>query len=245
MTTTNENSVQFNPKGFRKIMDFALCAASHDVTRFQLNGLLFSENRIVAADGHRLHFQDLPVTLPIGSYLVPRVICEAAREFAKNASYIVKVTLNAKTARFTFDEDISIEEKYIEAEFPRYQQAVPSNDSLEKGFTSNRRALVKQLELAYKNAPESGRVKLVIEPEGGFVILLSRNEGDKEEKSFRVEKASLVAAKKFSISFNGHYWLESLKAMTCDEVTVRGADSLDPVVITGAEKTSVIMPMAR
>ena len=238
--TMENNTVKFQPKDLKKILDFALSAASLDETRYQLCGLFFSENKIVSTDGHRCHIQELPFTLPIGSYILPRKICEAVHTLVKGASYVVDLTLDKDRFKFTIDEDISIGAKYVNAEFPRYQQIIPSNDFLDKGFTANRRALVKQLELAYKNTSDSGCVKLVLDSASSSFI--SKNNDASEAKDFPL-KLDPINKNKLTIGFNGKYWLDTLKGMTCNEVTFKGAGELDPMTITGEDKTAVIMPM--
>jgi DNA polymerase-3 subunit beta len=221
---------------------------STDTTRAHVNSALFETTnkvmRMVTTDGHRLSKSEIKRDgYASATMLIPQKgIQELYRLLsgAKNAP--VTVTQSGVNAFFGLG-DTTLSVKLVDAQFPPYQQVIPS--SSDRNAQAPRGALADAIRAVSLAASDrTGGIKLTLVPKAIRVISESPESGAGYD-----EIPVDYDGPEVTVGFNARYILDTLGAIDTDEVTVGLSADLDPCVIRPAngaddiDYVGVVMPM--
>jgi DNA polymerase III subunit beta len=234
-----------------------LIAATHfsistDETRLHLNSALFEwvggSVSMVTTDGHRLSKMKIAATkqkTPI-SMLIPmkaiaelKRLCEEAR-----AEGIKEIQLNHTGPDAFFRVgNVQFGVKLVDAQFPPYQQVIPSSTTNE--IRAPRAAVADALRaVSIAASDRTGGVKVNLDKDVIRFVSESPESGDGFD-----EVPVEYTGKPLTVGFNARYFLDVLGAIEDDELTLGISGELDPALIkpakepAGSEYLAVIMPM--
>ncbi|WP_437277810.1 DNA polymerase III subunit beta [Sorangium sp. So ce375] len=226
---------------------------STDETRAHVNSALFEwagdRVRMVTTDGHRLSKMEATVSgssatatmlIPLKAITELRRLAEEAR--AEKETPMVAITQSGPNAFFNI-AGMQFSVKLVDAQFPPYQQVIPS--VTERSVRAPRVAFAEALRaIALAANDRTGGVKLSIAP--GTLRITS--ESPDTGAGFD-EIAVDYSGPEVTIGFNAKYFLDVLASIDDEEVILGISGELDPAVIRpGSESNqqsyvAVIMPM--
>ncbi|WP_437982631.1 DNA polymerase III subunit beta [Sorangium sp. So ce117] len=226
---------------------------STDETRAHVNSALFEwagdRVRMVTTDGHRLSKMEATVSgssatatmlIPLKAITELRRLAEEAR--AEKETPMVAITQSGPNAFFNI-AGMQFSVKLVDAQFPPYQQVIPS--VTERSVRAPRVAFAEALRaIALAANDRTGGVKLSIAP--GTLRITS--ESPDTGAGFD-EVAVDYSGPEVTIGFNAKYFLDVLASIDDEEVILGISGELDPAVIRpGSESNqqsyvAVIMPM--
>lgn len=229
----------------KKMINQTVFAASHDENRPFLTGVLFSlqdKLRLVATDGHRLALRETEFTYQEGglnSIIPAKAVNELTRLLDDEENKEVEMIIGENQVSFQLSK-VRLITRLIEGQFPSYQQVVP------QGYKTRVRLNREDLAAALERASlivrgESNIVKIVLQKEK-LVITSNTPEIGKSSE----EVACLLEGEEMQIAFNFKYFLDVLKVIENEEVTIDLTGSLSPGVIRPVDDsnyTYVIMPV--
>ena len=252
--------VKIKTEDFVKGVDEVAFCAAQDEGRPILTGVLceFKGGKLslVATDGYRLSFREIPIEkLPSEKnvkIVVPaRAISEVAKVIVENIegetgdlSLVVANSLNQINFKVA---NVEFTSRLIEGEFPGWQKIIPSS------FTTKARLpkseFIKLVRIAAIFARDSGNiVRLKLESagaskKGALTVLSSAAQVGSTDAQIEAE----MTGKGGEIAFNFRYLLEVLSIIGGEEVNFEMIESLNPGRITATdEKDSffhIIMPV--
>ncbi|WP_437588959.1 DNA polymerase III subunit beta [Sorangium sp. So ce1000] len=226
---------------------------STDETRAHVNSALFEwagdRVRMVTTDGHRLSKMEATVSgssatatmlIPLKAITELRRLAEEAR--AEKETPMVAITQSGPNAFFNI-AGMQFSVKLVDAQFPPYQQVIPS--VTERSVRAPRVAFAEALRaIALAANDRTGGVKLSIAP--GTLRITS--ESPDTGAGFD-EVAVDYSGPEVTIGFNAKYFLDVLASIDDEEVILGISGELDPAVLRpGSESNqqsyvAVIMPM--
>ncbi|WP_437334417.1 MULTISPECIES: DNA polymerase III subunit beta [unclassified Sorangium] len=226
---------------------------STDETRAHVNSALFEwagdRVRMVTTDGHRLSKMEATVSgssatatmlIPLKAITELRRLAEEAR--AEKETPMVAITQSGPNAFFNI-AGMQFSVKLVDAQFPPYQQVIPS--VTERSVRAPRVQFAEALRaIALAANDRTGGVKLSIAP--GTLRITS--ESPDTGAGFD-EVAVDYAGPEVTIGFNAKYFLDVLGSIDDEEVILGISGELDPAVLRpGSESNqqsyvAVIMPM--
>lgn len=227
---------------------------STDETRAHVNSALFEwageRVRMVTTDGHRLSKMEAIVSgssatatmlIPLKAISELKRLAEEARA-EKDASPMVAITQSGPNAFFSI-AGMQFSVKLVDAQFPPYQQVIPS--VTERSVRAPRVAFADALRaIALAANDRTGGVKLSIAP--GTLRITS--ESPDTGAGFD-ELAVDYSGPEVTIGFNAKYFLDVLGAIDDEEIILGISGELDPAVLRPGSESSqqsyvaVIMPM--
>jgi DNA polymerase-3 subunit beta len=222
-------------------------AVSEDTARFVLNGILFTlkegEATLVATDGRRLAIASQEAELPKsaeGSCIVPdKAVKELARMLGKEGDVELRFTENQAHFRIESKEGLvsSITSKLIDGSYPNYKEIIPKE-------TKHRVALAREEILAAVRRAEL----MTTEKSNSVKLEFTKNQLVVSANSAEVGEAKETVPVKFkgevALAFNPQYFMDPLKALSCEEVFLELSDELSPGVIKiNGPFLYVLMPM--
>ncbi len=244
-TEFQENqTMTFNKMEFLKILKKICYSGSTDQSRIILNGILLSIREgnltVVATDGRRLAlvekvFDSQEALIDCDVILPNKVVNELQKLLDGDGDVVIK--LSDSNATFVIDNTV-LTTKLIEGSYPNYRQVIPAS-------------FINSIQLPRENFSEVlNRVSIVVNESGSSVkFSLNQDEAVLEANSSDIGQANesmqiAYEGDPLSISFNPNYLKDPLKALDCDELTLRFNDEFKPVVMLGDEGfLYVIMPM--
>jgi DNA polymerase-3 subunit beta len=228
----------------REMIDRTLFSVCNDETRFHLNGVFFesdgSKARMVSTDGHRL--SRVERTIAGGPKLSAGVIIpkKGLLEIKKVLEAGPSCKLAIKTPHvFLVQEDIAIAVKLIDAQFPAYEQVIPTQHK--RVVTVDRVRLIDALRRAQLMSSETRGVKVAASKDGLTITSDNPDLGEVREELDAQYNGDAIA-----IGFNPKYVVELLGQITSDQVTLSLGNELDPGLfqpIGGDAYLGVVMPM--
>ena len=230
---------------------------SPDDTRPNLNSALFEQQkervRMVTTDGHRLSKMEIPTAgdSPEASLLLPlkavqelkRLADEARAEAPKDAAVIIELVPSGPNAFFRVGQ-ATFSVKLVDAQFPAYQQVIPSRSTQRARIPRAAFAdALKAVSLAATS--RTGGVRVTLAPGLLRITSESPESGDGlDEVPMEYDGPDVT------IGFNAKYFQDVLSAMDDEEeVLLEFSGELDPAVLrpgsTGdhAGYLAVVMPM--
>jgi len=220
-------------------------AMSFEETRFILNGALLTTQKdlltMVATDGRRLALASAP-TSGQGRHPLQAVIpSKTIRELGRLLQYddpeevtMVPLKDNQLTIRFG---SVTIVTRLIDGQFPQYEKVIPP--PAKHTVSCSREALINALRrVSLMTTATSQAVVFELEPERLIVSKESAEVG-----SAREELPATYKGERTSIAFNPEYWLDVLKVLEGDEVSIEVAGPDRPAVIRQPNFTYLVLPM--
>lgn len=229
-------------------------AQSSNDNRYILNGVYFkfTEDKLtlVATDGRRLALTGVDLTVSddnAGSLILPaKTVLELERLIGKGEK--VKIAFDDRQAAFEINLDesgdsglvdhIYLVSKVVEGSYPDYQQVIPKE-------TEHRVKVERELMLdcvnraALVTSDKSNSVKLKMSKNLLEISASSAEYGESHESMAIAYDGSDV-----EVSFNPHFLMEPLKALTKDEVFFEFKDHLSPGIFKTLDNfLCVIMPL--
>lgn len=224
---------------------------STDETRPHVNSALFELDgnrlRMVTTDGHRLSKMEATLEGPSASarMLIPlKAVQELKRltDETRAEKHVVTITQSGPNAFFSL-AGIQFSVKLVDAQFPPYQQVIPSVS--ERSLRAPRAALYEALRAVSLAASErTGGVKLSLTPNALRITSESPEHGNGFD-----EVPVDYAGPELTIGFNEKYFRDVLGAIDDEEVILGVSGELDPAVLKpGTESAvqsylAVVMPM--
>ena len=252
--------VKLGVKEFTKCVSRVAFSAAQDEGRPILTGVLceFSGNKLsmVATDGYRLSFQEIPISeatkgINIKAIIPARAIIEIARIVAENQedrdgelSIVIADNLNQVNFEVA---NIEFTSRLVEGEFPSWQKIIPT--SFTTKVKLSKVELAKLVKVASIFARESGNIIRLkfenVSRNSRSTLAVSANAAQVGSSDAQIE--TQMTGKGGEIAFNFRYLLEVLSAMEDEVVNFEMIESLNPGRITGEdEKDSffhIIMPV--
>lgn len=238
--------IRLPQRTLRTLIERTHFAMAQQDVRYYLNGLLLEVGpgvlRLVATDGHRLAFQELPaevdVTEPRQVIMPRKGVMELMRLLADSDAEVV-LGLGANHIRLMLG-DIRLTSKLIDGKFPDYQRVIPPEGS--RVVIAERMALRSALARTgiVLNDKTQG-IRLQLED---WILRTQAQNPDQEEAEEEIEIN--YNGGPMEIGFNVTYLLDALGALGGELAKLSFSDSASSCLIEEAEGSSskhVIMPM--
>lgn len=222
-------------------------AISQDDNRYGLNGAYVEDVngdtlRIVATDGARLCYSELPVTgdlNPPPRTLIPRRAVADLKRLAKTAAGAWQVGMTDTLATFRTGA-LAYSVRLIAGEFPDYRQVLPSafERTVLTGSDSLRSAL-RRAAIVADGKNSAARIEL---RPVGLTISAQSAEGGSATETIHAE----VNGDGMVTGVNARYTQDALTALDSDQVVLSFGGDLSPIQITspGDDSTvAIVMPM--
>lgn len=230
-----ESSVILEQKTFKDMIKRTIFSVSTDENRPIYNGALVKVEdnilTIVAIDGFRLALRKNLNENKINNFkaIIPgRVLNELLKLLSDNNDCNIKIGINKNQALFEIENSIIIS-RIIEGEFLNYNNIIPEKcETKIKIKTKNLLDAFERVALFAKENKAKDRkspVKMKIGIDGVVLSCVS-DTGDAKESI-----NSIVEGSDLEIGFNPRYFIEALKAIDDQEITVEFTSSISPVLI--------------
>lgn len=218
-------------------------AISHDETRYVLNGVLLSIQgnnlRFVATDGRRLAFYKRETKQKSTKNTEMIIPAKTIHELLKLLGWegAVKIIHTQNKVIFCF-EDTYLTSSLIEGNFPNYDQVIPKEEKTQ--VQANREEFLQAVRRAsLLTSPEAPALKFDFIKNKIIVSAKTPNMGEAKE-----ELPAVFSGGEITIGFNPGYFLDVLKNLSDENISVSLNDPDKPGLIRGREGyLYVIMPM--
>ncbi|HRZ04915.1 MAG TPA: DNA polymerase III subunit beta [Candidatus Competibacteraceae bacterium] len=241
-----DGDIRLHQGALRGMIERTHFAMAQQDVRYYLNGLLLEVSpnilRLVATDGHRLAFQELPTednTVEARQVIVPRKgVLELLRLLADSDAEVV-LKLGANHLRVLLGE-IRFTSKLIDGKFPDYQRVIPREGG--RVVIADRQVLRSALARAgiVLNDKTTG-VALQLDD---WILRAKARNSDQEEAEEEVEIN--YSGGSMEIGFNVTYLLDALGALNGELAKLSFSDAASSCLLEEAEGYGgkhVIMPM--
>jgi DNA polymerase-3 subunit beta len=228
------------------MVEKTLFASSSDDARFNLNGVLFEQNkattRLVATDGHRLALIDdeLGLTLP-SKQVVPKKGLVEMRRLLENLKEEVQLGFEQKNL-FIKTNRFMMTVRLIEGDYPDYRKVIPEGG--ERQVKVNRLNLIQALKrVAVLTSERNKGVTVQVTP-GKMELTAFHPDLGTGRDVVDVD----YSHEEFSIIVNVHYLLEALGVVDSDTVSLEFHKEGAPIIIRPyPAKTyfNLVMPMRK
>jgi len=220
-------------------------AMSMEETRFILNGALLTTRggrlTMVATDGRRLAVAHAPLGGAAKSPFEVVIPSKTIRELSRllpgdDPDDVVVAPLkdNQLTVRFGA---VTVVTRLIEGQFPPYEKVIPPPSKT--CFSCSRQALTDATRRA--NLMTTATSQAVVFELGPNRLIVSKESA--ELGSAREELSVVYNGEPMTIAFNPEFWLDVLKVVEGDEVSVEVAGPDRPAVIRQPAFTYLVLPM--
>lgn len=219
-------------------------AMSMEETRFILNGALLTAQRqslvMAATDGRRLAVATTPLsrapTQPFEAIIPSKTIRELGRllQDDEEDATISPLKDNQVAVRFG---TVSIITRLIEGQFPPYEKVIPG--PTKSILVCGRAALLNAIRRA--SLMTTAASQAVLFEIGASQLVISKE--SPETGSAREEIPATYSGDPMRVAFNPEFWVDVLKVLTQDEVSVELSGPDRPAVIRQSDFTYVVLPM--
>ncbi len=229
----------FNKTSFAVSTDFS--------TRLSLTGVYFEKQGdnllMVGTDGHRLGkcwVENAAASFSKGIILPSKAVGQVIK-MIHDPEASVDIEIGEATAKFK-NKSVTIYSKLIEGPYPDYEKVIPLE--LNKKAVVNREELISVLKrVATMAHSKTKQVKFTFEKESLFLSARNVDLGGESEESLPLK----FSGKSTSIGFNGVYFLEVLRLIDTEEVSIEFSSSLGATVIKpekdNADYFFIVMPL--
>lgn len=225
-----------------KQVEFAM--AQQDI-RYYLNGMLWAIEgntlQLVATDGHRLAWAELPIedSFPRKEVILPRKAVMELSKLLTDDEGTVTLEIFEHQVRFTFTS-IEMISKVVDGKFPDYTRVIPT--SYTRNIVIDRLILLAALQRAAILSNEKVRgVHLSLLP-NELKIICNNNEQEEAEEVLEVAYQD----EEINIGFNITYLLDVLQRLGSEKIVFSFGSSNDSALLTVPDQTDykyVVMPM--
>ncbi len=249
---TPSTIAQSTLKSLVALTEFAM---SMEETRFVLNGALMTCQEgmlaLVATDGRRLAVARAPLepggaNAPVSVVVPAKTIHELGRLLQDDEDARVEIApIKDNQLLFRFGETTIIT-RLIDGQFPRYEQVIPG--PVDTKLTCSRPLLISAIRRASLMTTATSQAIV-------FEVAKDRVTISKESPEFGSAREDVPAAysgSPMTLAFNPEFWLEALKALSVEEVSIELTSPEKPAVIRlgederaadGVALTYVVLPM--
>jgi len=239
-------SIQINGKDLAGMIAATSFSMSTDETRKYLTGTLFEISpqyglRLVATDGHRMALVGARLEQDVESCsaIVPRKAVAEIRKICEEAEGQVTLSLGKRQVRLDAGEH-SLTSKVIDAQFPVYDDVIPSDNQEEVLIDRGRMDQILRRSMIVANE-FTHDVRLQFST-NALHISAHNTEQEQAEEFIDAE----YSGKDHCIGFNGRYLRDVLGAVQSDRIRIQLKDDLSPVLLLeeGNDASKyVVMPM--
>src|SRR5918999_1890473 len=233
----------------REMIERTLFSVSTDETRYSLNGVFVEESsggkvRMVATDGHRLAFDERPLS-SLGlskGVILPRKGLAELKKLLEGGEYDGVVSMGFReNMGLVIKDKVELFMRLIEGDFPDYTKVIPKgNPNIAKVEHDELLQALRRVSIL-----SSERYKGVKMEFSDDKVSISANNPDLGEATEEVEAE--YKGKPLSIGFNARYLIDVLGVLSGDgEIDVELKDELSPGIIRKSGIDSylyVLMPM--
>ncbi|MBI4341469.1 MAG: DNA polymerase III subunit beta [Candidatus Omnitrophica bacterium] len=219
-------------------------AMSMEETRFILNGALLAAQKntltMVATDGRRLAVATAAATSvgkqPLEAVIPSKTVRELGRLLQEETDELALVPLKDNQLTFRFGQT-TIVTRLIEGQFPSYEKVIPppskNTMTCQRQQLTNaiRRASLMTTATSQAVVFELGRGRLIVSKESA------------ELGSAREELEAEYAGEAMTVAFNPEFWLDVLKVLETEQVTIELSGPDRPAVIRQPSLTYLVLPM--
>lgn len=238
-----ENAIEIDQSIIKESLSLTSFAISHDETRYVLNGVLISfqgkQIKFVATDGRRLAFFKKDVEQKSNTNIEMIVPAKTIHELLKLLNWEGKVKIIPSQNKVIFYlEDTVLSSSLIEGNFPNYEQVIPKEEKTQTQV--NREEFLQAIRRAsLLTSPESPAMKFDFIKNKIIVSAKSPNMGEAKE-----DVASEFKGNEITIGFNPGYFIDVLKNLEEEKITISLTEPDKPGLVKGREGyLYVIMPM--
>lgn len=208
-------------------------AMSMEETRFILNGALLAAQQhtltMVATDGRRLATANAPLASEVKQPLQVVIPAKAIRELGRllqdgEADDVTIAPLRDNQLTFRFGA-VMVVTRLLEGQFPQHEQVIPPPSKTV--LTCNRQGLTNAIRRA--SLMTSATSQAVVFELGKQRLVVSKE--SPELGSAREELAATYSGESLTIAFNPEFWLDVLKVLEGDQVTIEFSGAERPAAI--------------
>ena len=230
-------------------------AMSMEETRFVLNGALVTCEKglltLVATDGRRLAVARAPLEqdgggTPVSVVVPAKTIHELGRLLQDAEDARVEIApIKDNQLLFRFGE-ATIITRLIDGQFPRYEQVIPK--PVDTALTCSRALLMSAIRRA--SLMTSAASQAIVFDVAKDHVTISKE--SPELGSAREDIPAAYSGSPMTVAFNPEFWLEALKALSVEEISIELVSPEKPAVIRlgegarggdGVALTYVVLPM--
>ncbi len=252
-----EKSFSIHPTQIiRGMIEKTVFAASNEESRYHLNGILFTHQKIggkeclrmVATDGHRLSLVDREGEGIQGTekgIIIPKKgVLEIRKIVGEKDDQVKEMGIYFDNTHGFFKMGTSLMViRLIDGEFPEYDQVIPKNN--DRKLIINKEIIYGSLRRVSTMSSERAEgVKLTLKKDLMELSSYHQDYGDaKEEVDIQYEGPPL------EIGFNARYLIEALQSFDTDEILIELRDEGSPGILrphppqTPSHQLYIIMPM--
>ncbi len=240
-----ERRITLPQSSLRHVVQFTAFAMSMEETRFVLNGALFhlheSTATMAATDGRRLAVAHAPLSgtseTPLRAIIPSKTIRELGRLLqGAEGTDVVVTPLKDNQLLFRFGETAIIT-RLIEGQFPAYEAVVPAPGTTT--MTGDRQAIANAVRRANLMTTATSQAVIFELAENRLVI----SKETAELGSAREELPVRYHGTPMTIAFNPEFWLDVLKVLDEEDLTVELASPEKPAVIRLPDFLYLVLPM--
>lgn len=236
-------SIEVEQSVIKESLSLTTFAISHDETRYVLNGVLLSihgqQVKFVATDGRRLAFYKREIKQKNTKSIDMIIPSKTVHELLKLLSWegVVKIVHSQNKVIFSFD-DTYLTSSLIEGNFPNYEQVIPKEEKTL--VVANREEFLQAVRrAALLTSPEAPALKFDFIKNKILVSAKTPNMGEAKEELLAEFKGGEI-----TIGFNPGYFLDVLKNLSDENITISLTEPDKPGLIKGRDGyLYVIMPM--
>mgnify|MGYP001597588050 FL=1 len=237
--------IAVSQQGLKTLITRTSHAMSVEETRFILNGSLFTTQKndlvVVATDGRRLAVAHTalsqPAKQPLRTIIPAKTVRELGRLLQQDDGEEVAITpLKDNQVSFRFGL-VSVVTRLIEGEFPQFEKVIPPPSK--QTFSCDRQRLMNAVRRA--NLMTTATSQAILFELGPNTLVVSKESA--ELGSAREELVVDYRGDPLTVAFNPEFWLDVLKTLDDEEITVEVAGSDRPAVIRRSDFVYLVLPM--
>ena len=219
-------------------------AMSMEETRFILNGALLATQKnelvVVATDGRRLAVAQAPLTEPaqhpLRAVIPAKTVRELSRLLQDDPEDVVIAPLKDNQLTFQF-ELVTIVTRLVEGQFPQHEKVIPPPSK--QTVTCARQPLASAIRRASLMTTATSQAVVFELSRDAMVISKESAELGSAREALEV----CYAGEPMTVAFNPEFWLDALKTLSTEEITIELAGPDKPAVIRQPGFLYLVLPM--
>jgi DNA polymerase-3 subunit beta len=244
-----KKAIGINAAGLKEMVWKTTFAVSHEITRYALTGLLLEirkkDIRMVTSDGKRLAYikrrSDQDVTTDIKVIVSPKSL-NLLERIIENDEQMLRIETDDTQFKVLIPQKeqkgIILFSRLIEGSFPDYESVIPADsDKKIEILAAEFLSAMRQVALVTTDKFKATQITL----EKDKMILLTRTQDVGEAT---VEMPIKYSGEPFKITFNPEYFIDALRIIGEDNITLGLKDKTSPAIIKqGKDYTYLVMPL--
>jgi len=232
-------------KTLKRLFGLVHYAMAQQDIRYYLNGLLLSLDgnglTLVATDGHRLAWANMPVESehPRTEVILPRKAALEVWKLLSDTDAPVQIEIRDSQVAFTIGS-VELISKVVDGKFPDFQKVIPAG--YKRHFVLDRQSLQQSLQRAAILSNEKFRGVRWLVNETSLRVISSNTEQEEAEEELDIE----FSGGPIDIGFNVSYLLDVLSNLSADRIEFWLGDANSSMLVTVPDDPAfkyVVMPM--